>query len=51
MYTIAVYKVFCIGAFTITLLFILCTEPATPAVIVCCELPPYRFATGSRFRP
>src|SRR6218665_884402 len=25
-----------------------CTEPATPAVIVCCELPPYRFATGGR---
>src|SRR6218665_3262745 len=28
-----------------------CTEPATPAVIVCCKLPPYSFATGSRFRP
>src|SRR6218665_498920 len=28
-----------------------CTEPATPAVIVCCELPPYRFTTGICFRP
>jgi len=28
-----------------------CTEPATPAVIVCSELPPYRFTTGGRFRP
>jgi len=27
-----------------------CTKPATPAVIVCCELPPYGFATGGRFR-
>src|SRR6218665_2594442 len=27
-----------------------CTKPATPAVIVCCELSPYGFATGGRFR-
>src|SRR6218665_3803106 len=32
-------------------IMIQCTEPATPAVIVCCELPPYRFATGGRYRP